>query len=340
MKKTPIHLIVVFLGLLFQSCQSHSYKNDLEKLHLKGDITGLKIEGNMYFSFNDKGNIEKIIFFEDDKLSTISSVYYYYYVNNNLDKRIEKYRGESETILTKYIYDNDKHLLKKESNNPKFGHNETFYFYDKNWNVIKDSNVNLITLVNNYNYKNNEIVSLESKTIANGETHKNILKFKDEMGEFHETEQESKEIKYLKDSKGNWIKKQWNKDGENHQAEQTIFYRGQDISEYENKLKEFESNPKLNQSNSNNETTELSTQSIPQQKQWVNCRECHGTGTEVCWQCKGKGNIRCDHCTNGLVYGKTCSVCHGTGQREDRLCNGTGILGNCRKCKGRGQVQE
>lgn len=60
------------------------------------------------------------------------------------------------------------------------------------------------------------------------------------------------------------------------------------------------------------------------QKQWVNCKYCHGSGLKDCVSCNGKGTGHCGSCPN---YKETCSV-----------CMGSRTYGNCPECDGRGQV--
>jgi hypothetical protein len=90
-----------------------------------------------------------------------------------------------------------------------------------------------------------------------------------------------------------------------------------------------------------------SSQNVEPQRQWVNCRECHGTGVRTCSLCSGKGDRRCGSCHGkGTKYSTsgtgtyTCVDCNGTGTDQCSSCNGTGNKGNCSSCDGRGQVQE
>ena len=82
-----------------------------------------------------------------------------------------------------------------------------------------------------------------------------------------------------------------------------------------------------------------------QQRQWVNCNECHGTGLEKCYECDGSGqrecstlriySYQCDGCENMAP----CPSCNGTGAKKCYNCYGRGNKGNCDNCNGRGQVQ-
>ena len=75
--------------------------------------------------------------------------------------------------------------------------------------------------------------------------------------------------------------------------------------------------------------TSYPSSSNERQKQWVNCRRCHGSGLENCSSCEGKGsNSYWNPNGNGTEL-RTCTSCGGKGTRY-----------NCRDCEGRGQVQE
>lgn len=71
--------------------------------------------------------------------------------------------------------------------------------------------------------------------------------------------------------------------------------------------------------------TESSTnQNIQTQKQWVNCKYCHGRGLKDCYTCAGEGTTHCLNCYNNK---ESCF-----------RCNGKGTYGDCDECDGRGQV--
>ena len=69
------------------------------------------------------------------------------------------------------------------------------------------------------------------------------------------------------------------------------------------------------------------------QKQWVNCKYCHGTGLEKCRTCKGRGQISVG---NGSAFGNS----PGFHMENCYTCGGRGLYDNCSTCDGRGQVQE
>jgi hypothetical protein len=71
--------------------------------------------------------------------------------------------------------------------------------------------------------------------------------------------------------------------------------------------------------------TESSTnQNMQTQKQWVNCKYCHGSGLKDCYTCAGEGTTHCLNCYNNK---ESCF-----------RCNGKGTYGDCDECDGRGQV--
>lgn len=74
-----------------------------------------------------------------------------------------------------------------------------------------------------------------------------------------------------------------------------------------------------------NSSVSKENQNMQTQKQWVNCKYCHGTGLNTCRLCDGSGVER---------YGT------GTGfeERSCGRCRGKTTDGNCNECEGRGQV--
>lgn len=74
----------------------------------------------------------------------------------------------------------------------------------------------------------------------------------------------------------------------------------------------------------NDVSNSSNNQNVQTEKQWVNCKYCHGSGLKDCYSCNGKGTQHCGSCSN---YKETCSV-----------CIGSRTYGNCNECDGRGQV--
>lgn len=107
---------------------------------------------------------------------------------------------------------------------------------------------------------------------------------------------------------------------------------------------------------SNNSSSKVSNNNINkssrQNGQWINCKDCHGTGLKVCYSCDGKGQKECRRCygsgtiDKGTIFspdtngrGHTCPECAGRGTKRCSECYGKGNSGNCYTCDGRGQVK-
>lgn len=96
-------------------------------------------------------------------------------------------------------------------------------------------------------------------------------------------------------------------------------------------------------SNSNNYEAPSSSPANNRQSQWINCDRCHGGGLELCYKCGGKGQGKCSSCHGtGTSYATsgayTCNQCNGRGIANCSTCYSKGNMGNCRTCRGRGQV--
>ena len=107
----------------------------------------------------------------------------------------------------------------------------------------------------------------------------------------------------------------------------------------------FPDDKNTNTQNNQEEVEFQQNQEYQIQKQWVNCRDCHGTGTETCDSCEGIGENKCRECSGkgqkdiGMQSQKTCGACVGRGAKTCGACGGRGTKGNCGTCDGRGQVQ-
>ena len=86
-------IIWVISILCSLSCsKSDVPENDLQKMHLKGEVIAILDEDSLFYFFNKKGNIEKDIY--PDSNGSTSSFTTYFYVNNKLNKK------EDHLILT------------------------------------------------------------------------------------------------------------------------------------------------------------------------------------------------------------------------------------------------
>ena len=346
MKSSTIHLFAFLLILTIQSCKSYSAKNDLEKMNLKGNVIGLLNEKNEFYFFNKDGFIEKFIqYFGSDR--EVCAFQDYIYVENLLNKTIGRlYISDfvDENILTNYIYNKDKQLIKTSSPTKTLGNTYKYFFYDKDGKLIKDSSVNIKQdvpediEVYKYTYLKDEVAYYEH--IKNG--YSEIAKFKDDFGEFYLSKKEI-EFEFSTDNIGNWVEK---KKIINRKSivrpeksityTRLIFYSGEDISRYLDDYNRFKSSKSGSTENHN---TEITTE----KKHLVTCGACYGTGQKTCLECGGKGKTRCQSCIGqprlkaDLSY---CSDCGGSQSQFCYRCVGDGIEGDCPICNGTGKLEE
>lgn len=329
---------ILFLAAL-TSCGSHSKKNDLEIMNLKGSVIGLLNEDNKYYFFNKDGFIEKTIQYNDINKKDIYKIEEYIYTDNLLNKTIEKINNINENIITNYIYNKGKQLIKKIRPSTTFGNTYTYFFYNNDGKLIKDSmNAGFPPLeyfiglkdiqVHKYTYLNDEVSYYEY--FENDS--KQIVKFKDEFGEFYISDKKI-EYEFSKDNIGNWVEKKWNINEEPKINSRIILYKGEDISSYLDDYNNFKS--------SKGESKNIIIQES--EKKLVTCSLCYGTGLKTCLECGGKGKIRCQSCIgqprlkSDLSY---CSDCGGSQSQFCYRCVGDGYEGNCPRCNGTGKLEE
>lgn len=328
---------ILFLGAL-TSCGSHSKKNDLEIMNLKGSVIGLLNEDNKYYFFNKDGFIEKTIQYNDINKKDIYKIEEYIYTDNLLNKTIEKINNINENIITNYIYNKEKQLIKKITPSTTFGNTYTYFFYNNYGKLIKDSMNSGFPpgevfrglkdiQVDKYTYLNDEVSYYEF--FENDS--KQIVKFKDEFGEFYISDKKI-EYEFSKDNIGNWVEKKWNINGEPKINSRIILYKGEDISSYLDDYNTFKS--------SKGESKNIVIQES--EKKLVTCSLCYGTGLKTCLECGGKGKIRCQSCIgqprlkSDLSY---CSDCGGSQSQFCYRCVGDGYEGNCPRCNGTGKLE-
>lgn len=360
-------------------------ENELQKMHLKGDVIAIQEEGNFTF-FNQKGNIEKEITF-DDKGKTLSFTTFFY-VNDKLNKQETHSTGEESNTFyyynTRYYYNRSGKLI---SDNSTFSidingikgkvKSENYYFFDKYQKLIKlihKTSHNIggggwdISKYSKFYYYTNDL--LDSTVVRNSsnkskpdiEIYKNNLlinSFKYDSNGTIRNDISETDYKYKFDAIGNWIERSYLKAGKRIVKTREIFYKGADIKKfskmYDNSKMKYESGSNESQNpNSDNIMNEKSNstnviinstenrqnlQSESQQKQWVNCKYCNGTGKNLCYHCNGSKQLRCNTCGGSGIYsGHTCGSCNGNGYNICGNCNGTGSDRNCGSCDGRGQV--
>jgi hypothetical protein len=319
-------------------------------MNLKGSVIGLLDEKGAFYFFNKDGFIEKFISYEgiDREVCAFQD---YIYVENLLNKTIGRiYISEilDENILTNYIYNKDKQLIKTSSpsKNKYLGSEYKYFFYDKDGKLIKDSSITFLpdvpedenTVVNKYTYLNDEVAYYEQ--IKDG--YSVIMKFKDDFGEFYLSKKES-EFEFSTDNIGNWVEKKKiiNRKSKVRPEKsitytRLIFYSGEDISRYLDDYNRFKSSKSGSTENHN---TEITTE----KKHLVTCGACYGTGQKTCLECGGKGKTRCQSCIGqprlkaDLSY---CSDCGGSQSQFCYRCVGDGIEGDCPICNGTGKIEE
>jgi hypothetical protein len=366
MKKYLKYILIISIFSFFQSCGKHSNQNDLEKMNLKGDVILIK-DGVEYIFFNDKGNIIKK--YNDFNTENIS-IGNYFYIENKLSKIITLFKSSNQNktynneIQETFNYDNDGNLITSVGQSDQGGSWNVFYFYEKG-KLVKDSVQQQFigystTRVNTFIYNGESLIrrDFNEKSFGNFPiTYKHIY--------FYENGLETKKInddnstsfyEYENDMKGNWVK-QKQSDGEVFKRE--IFYKGDDISLFENKYEELKKEISSSSSEtnyiqdptSNNEVVPQENnysnqnQQTERQKQWVNCNKCKGTGKIVCDKCNGTTLMFCGTCDGRGTFNSgngstTCYYCKGALKVKCDSCYGKGIKGNCGQCGGRGQVQQ
>jgi hypothetical protein len=333
--------------LIFSSCDNKSPDNDLKKMNLNGDVILIK-DGGTYIFFDDKGNIIREYNDYNPKNISISN---YFYIENKLSKKIslnksiivEKvFNDEMQKIFN---YDNNGNLITAQGlYNNKIDYNE-FYLYE-NGKLVKDSSYAIsenssLANVTSFIYDGELLIRKEvSRKIVEKRPEYNYGKMDYKYVYYIENNIIKKEIdaegktllyEYENDLKGNWIK-QKKSNGDVWKRE--IFYKGDDISLYENKFEEI----KKEISSSSSEKNKIKSNSNSQLNQKQNCNECQGTGSVSCNDCAGSGQHRCDFCKGSKIYhDDICSECRGSGMETCRTCFGKGKT-KCYKCDGTGQL--
>ena len=253
MRKVSNLLSILIILFSFGSCDTKPTKtkspitkpplNDLQKMNLKGDVIALKDGDDKFYFFNQNGFIDKIIYYSNG----VDQIEDYLYSNNLLDKQIVKMNGSDESVITTCIYNEKKQLVKKICK-WSLGDGYSYYIYNNDGKIIKDSlyqelfNYNkektyTFFHVTNYFYNKDTI----DYTEFINEDGKKLLKYKDEFGNFYETENRRNNVEYVKDIMGNWIESKWDMDGKSYNKTRVVFYKGQDISSYLNTYNNFKS---------------------------------------------------------------------------------------------------
>ena len=382
MKKYLKYILIISIFSFFQSCGKNTNQNDLEKINLKGDVILIK-DGGEYIFFNEKGNIiNKYNDYNPENLYIIN----YFYIDNRLSKTISlrkmswlrKWITEKEQY--NFNYDNNGQLINRNMEDES-GVVNSYLFYD-NGKLIKDSTYTDYKfkhlLVESFVYDGELLITrnrydkMWSRGNVNDEpdfTRKYIYFYENGLIK-KEINDEGKDLsyEYENDLKGNWIK-QKKSNGEVWKRE--IFYKGDDISLYENKFEQLKKELSSSNSETNNnqdpasnnevapEENNVSEQSSTPQKQV--CYDCKGTGK--CPKCSVPQRVRykqgetpndhneirlgmivCPQCGGNLMNwgsdkNKSCYLCKATGWQNCPKCNSNGNgqhIGQCQTCKGTG----
>jgi hypothetical protein len=387
MKKVVELIFLTILLLSFGSCGKNPNQNDLEKMNLKGDV--VLIKDREYIFFNDKGNSIKKYNEFTDGIGEYINIANYFYIENKLSKitslitlSIQNKIYKTE-IQESFNYDNDGNLTTSArvtgDGDKKIG-GITYYFYQKG-KLVTDSTLSnyidySITQVNNFKYNGESLIRIDHTQIRSGNVDDKSMSY---SSDFYENGLVTKEVinnektlsyEYEYDMKGNWIK-QTKSDGSIRKRE--IFYKGDDISLYENKFDELKKEISSNRSETNNnqdptsnnevvpDENNIQSNNTVQQQEKRKCYSCNGTGQ--CPKCSKpqrvrykqgespndhneirQGMIVCTQCGGNLMnFGadknKSCYLCKATGWLYCPECNiyGNGsYIGKCKRCKGTG----
>ena len=358
--KSTISLFSFFLLIIFfYSCNSNEQKisdlkkysayNDLEKMSLKGDVIGIQDYSEDLISFNDFGFIEKSISYGSDADYRLKD---YIYVKNILKSHFTYNSSFNLWTRDDYTYD-EKGSLINEINNSKFGKQVIDYKNNANGFPTEYIQKTFLSKTKTINYWTNSILD-SSYGFSNNGRNTNIEYFTngriskrivfDEDGEIDK--KYTRDFVYVLDSNSNDIKQIFtNLLGEVDSSERKIFYKNSNfksnfIQKYialQSKVYNLTSNNNI-ESSSDNYNEERTNE-----KQWVNCSHCHGTGIKECTTCYGKGKMQCGNCNGTGIWGYNntrCVGCGGKGEVRCDYCYGKGNKGNCGYCYGKGQILE
>jgi len=401
MRRVSNLLSLLIILFSFGSCGTKPPINDLQKMNLNGDVILIKDPNGFYIFFNDEGNIIKKYFYYSPNICSITN---YFYIDNRLSKTIGlKSPTQAEQadkipyreIKENFNYDNNGNLLSTETSEWD-GLENKYYFYE-NGKLIKDSSFyvygskkNYISInVTTFDYRENVVIRqvykgnsynsrLEYEDGKSSESHNHILFFENGL----EIKSEYKDrfgsdestlillFEYEKDMKGNWVKQ---KKSQGEPSQREIFYKGDDISLYENKFQELKKEISSNRSETNNnqdptsnnevvpEENNIQSNNTAQQQEKRKCYSCNGTGQ--CPKCSKPQRVRykqgespndhnetrlgmivCTQCGGNLMnFGadknKSCYLCKASGWLYCPECNSSGngsYIGKCKRCKGSG----
>lgn len=329
MKINKYLLCQLFLICSLFSCNTESLQTDLKGMNLKGDVVGIQENATESFSFfNENGNFDKSYQDPKNKLSIFTGSFTEYtYKDDRIEKKINTNGSSSgkSQITSIYTFEKEKLITETTFTDDNLINSKKTFYYGKNNLLERDSTIletnfkdekTIQTFGNRYTYNENE--ELVKKTnYSKWEKSLSTTIYNYKNGDVYDEIEDGKtkaKYEYIFDTHGNWIQQKNTLSGDI--INRTIYYRGEDITEFIKKFNEVKSRilePKIKKSKTSNN---FQSTNQPRQKQYINCSYCHGTGLYECWSCQGTG-----YNSNG-----------------DRCLSCGGRKGNCGYCSGRGQV--
>jgi hypothetical protein len=336
---------IIFLGIILLSvlsCTKNDLKKktDLENENLNGDVILVSSDENRGRNtfYNGNGFINKIQ--EKTKIGdeSILSISNYNYTNGELSS-VEQFCDRFSSTITCFYDPNG--VLKSSkiiyyTSGNSFGETYSYYKFDEKGNLLLDS-VSPIYLIKNYftdNIKDSSIDYLSKKiTIySKGLPSKDL--FYDISSNGNRNVKSIINYEYKFDEQENWIeRKSIINNKENEVVNRKIFYKGDDITEFE---KSFNETKNKISTNVKSHETPSRQEKIKSSQKNIKCNNCNGKGVYSCTICYGNGDIKCNNC----YYGKTrlsnedekvCYKCNGTMRVVCYNCKGNGYA-NCYEC--------
>ena len=310
-------------------------KSDLEKQNLKGDVILIDVfddydDVHDIEQYNEKGNLIRVVTYNVN--FGFCSVKNFSYINDKPQSIICE--GNQINTKTIFLYNQDGILTSKEMTgkilNSQF-HVIDFYNYDINGNLIFDSIIqnNILRSVTKYYYTNNKLNSSKEFN-RNGEYNELTYDINGNPSKYGL----GNRYEYNYDAKGNWVQKKEISDSKNiYINKRKIFYKGQDVSEYEKKCNDFLAT--FNSGNSNSGSTDIivsGSRSNNNSNSSTNQKQNNPPEKRKCDYCKGTG--KCQTCskifTTHYWAGKYSGWKNGNETRPGQImcedCHGSGLI--------------
>ena len=351
---------LLFIIYFILGCDSAPKKlTDLDRENLKGDVVLTETDREIIF-YDSLHN--KSMMIEPGELFIISKY-------NYLNKKLISIEQSAENFKSKNLFFYDKNGILKQSelsqyfktpNGFKMADDvlKVYFYFDIDNNLILDS-LNNNKGSDKYYYNDSKLdssittyASLNSSIsyFENGNIVKSVEK------NYTTGKIETYTFEYLLDPQGNWIQQISKINGkEDKVVNRKIFYKGQDISEYENKFNDLvakikNSNPSENSDKtvkSNSESTYIGLSSNSQSNSESN-RSVSENSEKKCYKCNGSG--KCSTCMKSFrvhYWGGSggwkdanqtrpgqvmCNTCRGSGVIYGQYQVGTGREPDSKKC--------